>query len=177
MPKSRWLSVRTMPRRRVDVAAVVFALLVVATVAAFAYAQRVKRDPLLVDRVMIGAKKSNAFMPPCERIKLKFRTTTSNDGTVEVIRPGGEVVAELARHIFLKRYSYHTFAWDGRSDDGSLQPPGRYKLRVILEDEGRSLTAPGTIRLQKAPRRLTKVLPRRPSEATWITCAKTKGSD
>jgi hypothetical protein len=140
-----------MPRRKVDAAAIVFALLVVATVAAFAYAQRVKRDPLLVDRVGIGGKKSNAFMPPCERIKLKFRTTTSNDGTVEVIRPGGEIVAKLARHTFLKRYSFHTFYWDGRNEEGVVQPPGRYKLRVILEDEGRSLTAPGTIRLQKAP--------------------------
>jgi hypothetical protein len=140
-----------MPRRKVDAAAFVFALLVVATVAAFAYAQRVKRDPLLVDRVGIGGKKSNAFMPPCGRIKLKFRTTTSNDGTVEVIRPGGEIVAKLARHTFLKRYSFHTFFWDGKNEDGVVQPPGRYKLRVILEDEGRSLTAPGTIRLQKAP--------------------------
>jgi hypothetical protein len=52
-----------MSRRKVDAGAVVFALLVVATVAAFAYAQRVKRDPLLVDRVKIGKKKSNAFTP------------------------------------------------------------------------------------------------------------------
>lgn len=140
-----------MPRRKVDAAAVVFGLLVVATVAAFAYAQRVKRDPLLVDRVQIGGKKSNAFTPPCGRIKLKFRTTTSNDGTVEVIRPGGEIVAKLARHTFLKRYSYHTFFWNGMNESGVVQPPGRYKLRVILEDEERSLTAPGTIRLQKAP--------------------------
>jgi hypothetical protein len=140
-----------MPRRKVDAAAVVFALLVVATVAAFAYAQRVKRDPLLVDRVGIGPRTSNEFTPPCERIKLKFRTTTSNDGTVEVIRPGGEIVAKLARHTFLKRYSFHTFFWDGKNEGGVLQPPGRYKLRVILEDEGRSLTAPGTIRLKKAP--------------------------
>jgi hypothetical protein len=143
-----------MPRRKVDAAAIVFALLVVATVAAFAYAQRVKRDPLLVDRVGIGGKKSNSFMPegPCDqrRIKLKFRTTTSNDATVEVIRPGGEVVAELARGTFLKRYTYHTFFWDGTNESGVVQPPGRYKLRVILEDEGRSLTAPGTIRLQGA---------------------------
>jgi hypothetical protein len=143
-----------MHRRKVDAGAVVFALLVVATVAAFAYAQRVKRDPLLLDRVKIGKKKSNAFTPEgtCNRrIKLKFRTTTSNDGTVEVIRPGGEIVAKLARHTFLKRYSFHEFFWDGRNEDGVVQPPGRYKLRVILEDEGRSLTAPGTIRLQKAP--------------------------
>jgi hypothetical protein len=140
-----------MSRRKVDAAAVVFALLVVATVAAFAYAQRVKRDPLVVDRVAIGAKKSNAFTPPCGRIKLRFRTTTSNEGTVEVIRPGGEIVARLARHTFLKRYRYHTFFWDGRNEAGVVQPPGRYKLRVILEGEGRSLTAPGTIRLRKVP--------------------------
>ncbi len=140
-----------MPRRKADAAAFVFALLVLATLAAFAYAQRVKRDPLLVDRVQIGPRKSNAFTPPCERIRLRFRTTTSNQGTVEVIRPGGEIVAKLARRTFLKRYSYHTFHWDGRNEDGVLQPPGRYKLRVILEGEGRTLTAPGTIRLQKAP--------------------------
>jgi hypothetical protein len=140
-----------MPRRKLDAAAIVFALLVVATLAAFAYAQRVKRDPLLLDRVGIGPKKSNAFAPPCERIKLKFRTTTSNDGTVQVIRPGGEVVATLARGTFLKRYTFHTFYWDGTNEAGVLQPPGRYKLRVILEDEERSLTAPGTIRLQKPP--------------------------
>jgi hypothetical protein len=140
-----------MPRRKVDLAAVVFALLVVATLAAFAYAQRVKRDPLLVDRVGIGGKKSNAFTPPCDRIKLKFRTTTSNDGTVEVIRPGGEIVTKLARHTFLKRYTIHTYYWDGANEEGVTQPPGRYKLRVILEDEGRTLTAPGGIRLHKVP--------------------------
>ena len=141
-----------MQRRKADLAAVVFALLVVATAAAFAYAQRVKRDPLLLDRVGIGGKKSNAFTPPCNRIKLKFRTTTSNDGTVEVIRPGGEIVAKLARRTFLKRYSFHTFFWDGTNEDGVIQPPGRYKLRVLLEDEGRGLTAPGTIRLHKVPK-------------------------
>jgi len=140
-----------MPRRKADLAAVVFALLVVATLAAFAYAQRVKRDPLVLDRVGIGPKTSNIFHPPCERIKLKFRTTTSNEGTVEVIRPGGEIVAKLARHTFLKRYTVHTLFWDGKNEAGVVQPPGRYKLRVILEDEGRSLTAPGTIRLQKVP--------------------------
>ncbi|MBS1893363.1 MAG: hypothetical protein JST59_18855, partial [Actinobacteria bacterium] len=102
-----------MSRRKVDAGAVVFALLVVATVAAFAYAQRVKRDPLLVDRVEIGHKKSNAFTPgrSCERrIKLKFRTTTTNDhGTVEIVRPGGELVRVLAKKDFLKRYRIHTY--------------------------------------------------------------------
>lgn len=141
-----------MPRRRIDAAAVVFALLVVATAAAFAYAQRVKRDPLVVDRVRIGAKKSNAFTPKgkCHRrIKLEFRTTTSNEGTVEIIRPGGELVDVLAKKAFLKRYTEHTYYWYGTNEDGVVQPPGRYRMRVLLEDEGRELTLPGTIRLYK----------------------------
>jgi hypothetical protein len=140
-----------MRRRRVDAAAVVFALLVVATAAAFAYAQRVKRDPLLVDRVEIGHPKSNDFTPngPCNRsIKLEFRTTTTNDhGTVEIIRPGGELVSVLAKKQFLKRYTLHTYRWNGKNEDGVVQPAGRYRLRVLLEDEGRDLTLPGTIRL------------------------------
>lgn len=142
-----------MSRRKADAAAVVFALLVLATVAAFAYAQRVKRDPLLVDRVEIGPKDSNAFTPRrvCRRqIKLRFRTTTTNDhGTVEIIRPGGELVRVLAKKDFLKRYTIHTYRWDGTNDAGAIQPTGRYRLRVLLEDEGRELTLPGTIRLQK----------------------------
>jgi hypothetical protein len=142
-----------MPRRKADAAAVVFALLVVATAAAFAYAQRVKRDPLVVDRVEIGSSKSNAFTPkgPCHRrIKLEFRTTTTNDhGTVEIIRPGGELVRVLAKKKFLKRYTLHTYHWDGKNEAGVVQPYGRYRLRVLLEDEDRSLTLPGTIRLQK----------------------------
>src|ERR1700761_5141941 len=113
-----------MRRRKVDAAVVAFALLVVATAAAFAYAQRVKRDPLLVDRVGIGGKKSNVFTPPCNRIKLKFRTTTSNDGAVEEISPGGEIVSRLVRHKFLKRYTYHTFFWTGRTKTASSSPPG-----------------------------------------------------
>jgi flagellar hook assembly protein FlgD len=144
-----------MPRKKVDAAAVVFALLVLATVAAFAYAQRVKRDPLLVDRVEIGTKKSNAFTPKgrCDsHIRLKFRTTTSNEATVEIIRPGGELVRTPAKHAFLKRYSYHVFHWDGKNQEGVIQPQGRYRMRVLLEDEGRELTLPGTIRLEAAAR-------------------------
>lgn len=143
-----------MPRRKADLAAVVFALLVVATLAAFAYAQRVKRDPLVVDRYSINGSRSNTFAPGSDcgkqTVRLKFRTTTSNHGTVEIIRPGGEIVAKLAHREFLKRYSFHTFHWDGRNEEGVIQPPGRYKLRVVLEDEERSLTLPGTIHLHKA---------------------------
>jgi hypothetical protein len=144
-------------------AAIVFALLVLATLGAFAYAQRVKRDPLVVDKVHFVAppvspnpnKRVHSFTPngDCKRdtIRISFRTTVSDDGTVQIIKPGGKVVVTLARDAFLKRYTHHVYLWNGYQRGGGIAPPGRYKLRVKLLGEGRTLVLPGTIRLHPAP--------------------------
>jgi hypothetical protein len=143
-------------------AAAVFALLVLATVAAFAYSQRVKRDPLVLDRVQFfslphrkGTAKVHSFTPNADcrrdRIQIRFRTTISDQGIVQVIKPGGRVVITLARDVFLKRYTIHTYFWDGRRRGGGTAPPGRYKLRVKLGD--RVLVTPGAIRLHPPPKK------------------------
>jgi hypothetical protein len=140
--------------------AIVFALLVLATLAAFAYAQRVKRDPLVLDRVsFVGAPRHkgqpvvHAFTPnrDCrlDLMRIRFRTTISGEGTVQVIKPGGRVVFTLGRDEFLKRYTFHTYFWDGRQRGGGTAHPGRYKLRVRFGD--RTLVTPGVIRLHPAP--------------------------
>jgi len=154
-----------MPKRRNDgrAAAVVFALLVLATVAAFAYAQRVKRDPLVLDRVSFvgaphvkGTQRVHSFTPndDCrhDRIRIRFRVTRSYEATVQIVKPGGRVVVTLARDEPLKRYAFHTFYWDGRQRGGGTARPGRYKLRVKLGTE-RTLVTPGTIRLHRAPKK------------------------
>jgi hypothetical protein len=154
-----------MPKRSNEAraAAVVFALLVLATVAAFAYAQRVKRDPLVLDRVsFVGFPVLNPddprrnFTPngDCrlDEIKIRFRVTQSHVGTVQVIKPGGRVVFTLARDEFLKRYTFFDFYWDGRQRGGGTAAPGRYKLRVKLGSE-RTLVTPGSIRLHRAPKK------------------------
>lgn len=152
-----------MPKRRVSAAAVVFALLVVASVAAFAWAQRLKRDPLVLDRVSYVAVPVlhpkvpvRSFTPngDClyDRMRIRFRVTQSDDATVQVVKPGGRVVLTLARDRFLKRYHFFTFYWDGRSRNDGIAPPGRYKLRVKLLGQDRSLVPPGVIPLHRAPR-------------------------
>ena len=89
-------------------AALVFALLVLATVAAFGWAQRLKRDPLVLDRVtFVGApvlhpkNPVHSFTPngDCryDQVRIKFRVTRSDDATVQVVKPGGRVVVTLAR--------------------------------------------------------------------------------
>lgn len=153
-----------MPKRPNDsrLAAIVFALLVLATLAAFAYAQRVKRDPLVLDRVSFvgapqtkGTERVHSFTPndDCRHdlMRIRFRTTISGNGTVQVIKPGGRVVYTLARDEFLKRYTFHTYYWDGRQRGGGTAPPGRYKLRVKFD--GRTLVTPGVIRLHRAPKK------------------------
>lgn len=151
------------PARRLSPAAIVFALLVLATLAAFAYAQRVKRDPLVLDRVtFVGAPRAkgtepvHSFIPDSDcrfdHLRIRFRTTISDQGTVQVIKPGGRVVITLARDTFLKRYTFHTYYWDGRRRGGGTARPGRYKLRVKLGSE-RTLVTPGVIRLHRPPKK------------------------
>lgn len=153
-----------MPRRPVSAAAVVFALLVVATIAAFAWSQRLKRDPLVLDRVSFAAvprlhpesEPVRAFTPngDCryDRIRIRFRMTISDRANVQIVKPGGGLVLTLARDTFLKRYTFHTFYWDGRMREGGLSSPGRYKLRVKMLGEDRTLVPGGAIRLHRAPR-------------------------
>lgn len=149
-----------MPRRPGS-AALVFALLVLATLAAFAWAQRAKRDPLVIDRVhYVAVPRPNPTAPPVHsfaptnacrfsRMRIRFRTTVSDDATVQIVKPGGRVVVTLARDEFLKRYHFHTFYWDGRQRGGGTARVGRYKLRVKLLGEGRTLVPPGVIKIHR----------------------------
>ena len=142
-------------RRTPSLAAVVFALLVVATVAAFAWSQRLKRDPLVLDRVKFGTAASRSFTPNSDcrfdKIRIRFRTTISDTGDVQVVKPGGRLIVTLGRDTYLKRYSFHTFYWDGRMRNDGIAPPGRYKLRVKLLGQERTLVPGGVMRLHRAP--------------------------
>ncbi len=144
-----------MPKLKAEAwAGLVFALLVLATLAAFAWSQRLKRDPLVLDRVTFGTPASRSFTPngDCrfDRIRIRFRTTQSDRGTVQVVKPGGKLIITLARDTYLKRYHFHTYWWDGRERDDGIAPPGRYKLRVKLLSQDRVLVPPGAIKLHEA---------------------------
>lgn len=153
-----------MPPRASRWAGLVFALLVLATLAAFARSQRLKRDPLVIDHVTFVAVPRlhpeaplvRSFTPngDCryDRIRIRFRTTQSDRGTVQVVKPGGRLVLTLARDTYLKRYHFHTYYWDGRSREDGIAPPGRYKLRVKLLGEDRVLVPPGVMLLHEAKR-------------------------
>jgi len=148
-------------------AGLVFVLLVLATLAAFAWSQRVKRDPLVLDRVTLKSPRQPArpgTRPPVRRAftpngdcqfdqeRIRFRVTQTDHATVQVVKPGGKLVITLARDRYLKRYHFFTFYWDGRMRNDGIAPLGRYKLRVKLLGQERVLVPPGVIRLHKAAR-------------------------
>lgn len=154
-----------MPRPRLNArpgaAAVVFALLILATVAAFAWSQRLKREPLVLDRVtFVGAPRQpgtpvvRSFTPngDCRHdlMRIRFRVTVSDTANVQVVKPGGRLVLTLARERPLKRYRFFTFYWDGRMRGDGVAPPGRYKLRVKLLSQDRTLVPGGVMRLHRA---------------------------
>ncbi len=68
-----------------------------------------------------------------------------------MVKPGGKLVVTLARERYLKRYRFFTFYWDGRMRGGGIAPPGRYKLRVKLLGQDRTLVPGGVMRLHHAP--------------------------
>ncbi len=70
-----------------------------------------------------------------------------------MVKPGGKLVVTLARDTYLKRYRFHTYYWDGRVRNDGKAPPGRYKLRVKLLRQDRTLVPGGVMRLHEAPRR------------------------
>ncbi len=143
---------------------VILTVLAVATLAAFVYSQRLKREPLVIDRVEFRAAGASAAGPgrtvfspngDCRRdlMTITFRTTRSDRADVEIIAPGDRSIRTLARDRFFKRYRIHRLVWDGRKRSGRAPRTGRYRVRVTMLGEGRVLYLPGRIRLHDFPAR------------------------
>lgn len=135
------------------------AVLFIFTSAAFVYSQRLKREPLVIDRVDFVAlgvapmrQASNLFSPngDCrrDRMGIYFRTTRSDQMDVEVLGRRGEVVRTLESDRFFKRYREHRLIWDGRTDRGRIPPTGRYSVRITMRGLDRVLELTGRIRLR-----------------------------
>ncbi len=138
-------------------AQLVFALLVVATGAAFFLAQELKTsDPVLLS-FRLG---SEAISPNgdgrFERQRITFRLKRSELIDVAVVDQRGDSVRELVSGVQLP--AYRTIApliWNGRDENGKVAADGRYRIRVTLRREGRSLVVPKSFRVDDTPPRIT----------------------
>jgi hypothetical protein len=154
-------------RRAGPLAAVIFAVLVVAVLGAFAFAQKRKGEPLILDRVVFGYPNKplgNAFTPNgdgcADRGRIRFRVTVSDRGDIQVVTPDERLVRTLASDLELPSYTYFEFNWDGENGRGKPVPSGRYKLRITLQEQDRELTTRGRLLLHRIPPRRSCAAPR-----------------
>jgi hypothetical protein len=129
---------------------VVFAVLVVATVAAFFVTQHLKvTTPLLTG---FPAPDPNVINPvaggTCDGMQHRVARVSfylqhrSDDVDVYVVDPGGNIVDTVASGRHMRRGVRNPdgeFAWDGRVSDGRVAPDGTYYFRVSLIHQGRTV--------------------------------------
>ena len=118
------------------VATVVFALLVVATVAAFFVTQRLKRSTPVVRHVVLPRYISPNGDGRKDRAVIKFRLPKADDRvTVSITDSNGDEVRRLADRALGR--GRHRFVWNGRGASGAIPADGFYYLRVVLAGQGR----------------------------------------
>jgi flagellar hook assembly protein FlgD len=131
----------------------VFVLLVGATVAAFFTAQRLKGEPAVAQVQSLA----HVFSPNGDHFKDVNRFFVElrerSDVSVDVVDADGEAVRRLAEDATVSPQVPLRLSWDGRTDAGKRVPDGRYRVRVTLRREGRSVTVPRTTLVDTRPPR------------------------
>jgi hypothetical protein len=139
----------------------VFIILIGATVAAFFAAQRLKGEAAVAKVESLAA----VFSPNGDDVKdvnlFRVVLRERSEVSVDVVDAAGDAVRRLADSATVGPQAPLRLRWDGRTDDGELVPDGRYRVRVTLRREGRSVTVPSTTLVDTiAPRpRVKRVLP------------------
>ena len=132
-------------------AQVAFGVLVVATLGAFFVTQRLKQTPRLVQTLSV----TEVFSPHVTYRKagIRIRLKRTDDATVSLLDEDGNVVRRLARNRRMRARRPVQFLWDGRDDAGRVLPDGRYRVRVGLRRQGRSVTLIDEIAIDGTPPR------------------------
>lgn len=151
-------------------AGVVFALVVLASFAAFAITQRLKHTPTAVQnfemntafkptRVPAAACRGrvpSAQVNATERIEyLSFKLAQADRVTVAIVDSAGDEVATLVRGLPVERYKQVSLCWNGHrgpTERGRLAAPGEYRLRVSLRAQHLTKYSPRSFALEGAPR-------------------------
>lgn len=131
--------------------AVIFALLVVATFAAFVITQRLKRTPPVVQ----GVTRTKFFSPNGDDTRdiarFSFKLKRADEVTVAIVGEDGGAIRTITDNRPLGSYERVRLSWDGLDNDGRAAPDGPYRIKLGLRREGRSVVVPATMRLDNTP--------------------------
>jgi hypothetical protein len=134
----------------------VFALLVIATIAAFFTTQQLKSEFPLVIRF---ATKPAHFSPNGDDYRdateVGFDLSEPASITFLVVDGEGQEVRRIVDEQRLAGDAKHRFRWDGRDDDGNLVEDGTYRMRVVRRDESRVIDSAKEITIDRRPPEVT----------------------
>jgi len=131
-------------------ARVAFAVLVVATFAAFFAAQELKTTPPNVQDV-----RARGFFSPnrdgrFDRMRMSFFLKRTDDVTATVLNRAGDEIRVLAERR-LPAGRRMRLVWDGTDARGRAVPDGVYRVRLNLRREGRAVLIPRNIDKDTTP--------------------------
>ena len=134
----------------------VFALLVLATIAAFFVTQQLKSEDALVLRF---AAKPQQFSPngdgARDRSQIGFDLSRPATVSFYVLDREGTEIRRVVDDRALAGDTKHRFTWDGRDDDRVPVPDGLYRMRVVQRSEGRVINSSKRIRVDRKPPAVT----------------------
>jgi hypothetical protein len=133
-------------------AAAAFALLALATVAAFFVTQRLKDSDPVVKRIATPLYVSPNGDGRKDSVRIEFELPKGDRTTVSIVDPVGDELRRLMDDRSLAR-GRHDVVWDGRDDRGRVVRDGEYYVRVTLRAQNRAVTAPRPITLVTTPPR------------------------
>jgi hypothetical protein len=143
-------------------ARVAFAVLVLATLAAFVVTQKLKSSPPLVVRPHIFSVFSPTPDARVSRARISFWIVKGDEASVSIVDDEGRIVRRLVDGHQLPKRKRLVLFWNGRDQSGTVVPDGSYRVRVALIHQGRTIDLAQPIRVDtRAPRPLvTDVEPR-----------------
>jgi hypothetical protein len=134
----------------------VFAVLVVATIAAFYLTQQLKGDFPLVIRF---ATKPAHFSPNADGVRdstmIGFDLSEPASVSFMVVDAEGTEIRRIVSDRRLAGDAKHRFTWDGRDDAGSVVKDGTYRMRVVRRDESRVIDSTKKITVDRVPPQVT----------------------
>jgi hypothetical protein len=131
----------------------VFAVLVLATFGAFFVAQRLKNAPPVLSRLTVRPLFSPNGDGRLDVARVSFKPKKTDDVSVAVLDSSGDEVRELMGSRRVASTELVRLKWDGRTDDGARARDGRYRYRITLQHEGRSVVPATSVRLDTTPPR------------------------
>lgn len=148
---------------------IIFGVLVAATFAAFFVAQRLKNAPSVIQDLKFETGGPGRVFSPNgdgrrERVRVGLMLKEADRVTLAWVDADGDAVKTIVNDRRLPAYTrLWGVPWDGTDDDGQALPDGRYKLRITLREQGRTVIYPTSVLKDTTPPkpRVLSIGPRR----------------